>query len=170
MSGSVRSQKVRPWLMVALLVLLYSVDRLSKLWALREMPGKRIQLTSWFDIALLSNERFIYLTLPVWVAIMATVLVMLVMVALAWREYLAGRLTQVAMLSLVLVGAFSNLLDRIRFDGVVDFLSLANRSVFNLSDLYIVTGVVGLLFLLQREEKKEKQPVAAELDTTQEEA
>ncbi len=50
----------------------------------------------------------------------------------------------------ILLGAISNLADRIFFGGVVDFVSLnfGNFSwpTFNFADCYIVVGVIGLVF------------------------
>jgi signal peptidase II len=55
---------------------------------------------------------------------------------------------------LVLGGAVGNLVDRLRFGYVVDFLDFRVFPVFNVADTAIVTGV-GLLFLylLQSEGK-----------------
>ena len=48
---------------------------------------------------------------------------------------------------LIFVGAFSNLIDRLRFGYVVDYLNFIGRfPVFNLADVMIITGV-GLILL-----------------------
>ncbi len=60
-------------------------------------------------------------------------------------------------LSAVIAGGLGNMIDRIRFDYVVDFISfvLINFPVFNVADCYIVVSVIGLLilFLFVFEEK-----------------
>ncbi|MGI6129386.1 MAG: signal peptidase II [bacterium] len=59
-------------------------------------------------------------------------------------------------MALVLGGALGNLIDRLRFGYVVDFLDFRIWPVFNVADMAIVTGV-GLLFLylLQSEGKQQ---------------
>jgi signal peptidase II len=50
---------------------------------------------------------------------------------------------------LIIAGAFSNLLDRLLHQGVVDFIDVYVGSfhwaIFNLADAYVVIGVFGLL-------------------------
>ena len=50
-------------------------------------------------------------------------------------------------MTLIVAGALSNLLDRLVFAGVVDYLRLGSWSVFNLADSEIVVGVLFLLLI-----------------------
>lgn len=43
-------------------------------------------------------------------------------------------------ISLILIGATSNLFDRLVYDGVIDYISLGNTLNFNLADLNITSG------------------------------
>lgn len=45
-------------------------------------------------------------------------------------------------LVLILAGAISNILDRLFYGGVVDYISLGNLTNFNFSDLMIIIGVI----------------------------
>ena len=60
-------------------------------------------------------------------------------------------------LAAVIAGGAGNMIDRIRFDYVVDFISfvLINFPIFNVADCYIVVSVIGLfiLFLFVFKEK-----------------
>lgn len=60
-------------------------------------------------------------------------------------------------LAAVIAGGIGNMIDRFRFDYVVDFISfvLINFPVFNVADCYIVVSVIGLfiLFLFVFKEK-----------------
>jgi len=47
--------------------------------------------------------------------------------------------------SLLIIGAISNLLDRIYYGGVIDFLHIPGLTVFNISDVYISVAVAWLL-------------------------
>lgn len=49
---------------------------------------------------------------------------------------------------MILAGGLSNLLDRVRWGGVVDYLNFFNLFRFNLADGLVVAGVVGLIYSL----------------------
>ncbi|MCM1190962.1 MAG: signal peptidase II [Butyrivibrio sp.] len=61
------------------------------------------------------------------------------------------------LLAAVIAGGIGNMIDRFRFDYVVDFISfvLINFPIFNVADCYIVVSVIGLfiLFLFVFKEK-----------------
>lgn len=61
------------------------------------------------------------------------------------------------LLAAVIAGGVGNMIDRFRFDYVVDFISfvLINFPIFNVADCYIVVSVIGLfvLFLFVFKEK-----------------
>ena len=54
------------------------------------------------------------------------------------------------LLSLIAAGAIGNMIDRIRFDYVVDFIYfvLINFPIFNVADIYVTVSTVVLVFLL----------------------
>ena len=53
------------------------------------------------------------------------------------------------LLSFVIAGGIGNMIDRLRFDYVVDFISfvLINYPIFNIADCYIVVAMIGLFIL-----------------------
>lgn len=61
------------------------------------------------------------------------------------------------LLSLIVAGGIGNMIDRIRFDYVIDFISftLIDYPIFNVADCYIVVGTIVLfiLFLFVYKEK-----------------
>jgi signal peptidase II len=60
-------------------------------------------------------------------------------------------------LLLLLSGALGNLLDRLRFGYVRDFISLSFWPSFNLADVFLTSGCLLLLFFLARKEKKKQK-------------
>jgi len=83
----------------------------------------------------------------------------------AWRLPAAARLPRLA-LAFVLGGAFGNLIDRVRFGYVVDFIHVYwNQHVwpdFNVADSAITTGVCLLILdMLRSERRAEAQPEPA---------
>jgi len=63
-------------------------------------------------------------------------------------------------LSLQLAGAVGNLIDRIIFGRVTDFLSVGNFAIFNVADSSITVGVFILLIAVWWQDRKEKKKLA----------
>ncbi len=90
---------------------------------------------------------------PQWLTILVTVAFIGVILHLL-HKYLARRAgTHVIFLSVLLAGALGNLWDRVTQGYVFDWILLFNRSVINLADVMIVTGIAGILILEYRLEK-----------------
>lgn len=67
-------------------------------------------------------------------------------------NYLSARLS----LGLILGGAFGNLIDRLRYSYVVDFLDFRCWPVFNLADSAITIGGIIIFLSVLRQERKDK--------------
>lgn len=55
-------------------------------------------------------------------------------------------------LSAIILGALSNLADRLKYGFVVDYLDLKYFTVFNLADAMIVAGIAGLLKIAMKKQ------------------
>lgn len=64
------------------------------------------------------------------------------------KAYLETDFVLVTALSLIMVGAISNLIDRFTHGFVVDYIDLKYFTIFNMADILITIGVVILLFYL----------------------
>jgi len=62
------------------------------------------------------------------------------------KSYKKRNLINISCLTLILVGAFSNLLDRWEYGFVIDYFDLPFIAVFNLADLMILFGVIILIW------------------------
>jgi signal peptidase II len=56
-------------------------------------------------------------------------------------------------LSAIILGALSNLADRLKYGFVIDYLDLKYFTVFNLADAMIVGGMAGLLWIAAKRKK-----------------
>ncbi len=62
------------------------------------------------------------------------------------KSYKQRNLVSISGLTLILVGAFSNLLDRWEHGFVIDYFDLPFIAVFNIADVMILTGVIILIW------------------------
>lgn len=56
--------------------------------------------------------------------------------------------------ALILAGGVGNLIDRIIFGGVIDFIQIAWWPIFNFADSYLSIGVIWMILLILLEKEK----------------
>ena len=76
---------------------------------------------------------------------------------LLWSRKLKGNFAPI-LIGLIIGGAVGNVIDRVRFGAVIDFLNMSccginNPYIFNLADIFVFTGLVFLLVFLERLQK-----------------
>ncbi|MCX7156128.1 MAG: signal peptidase II [Rhodocyclales bacterium] len=141
------------WLALTAIVLI--LDQISKTWVLESFRHmERLSVTSFFNLVLVFNpgasfsfladaggwQKWFFVTLALGISLW--LLSML-------RKHAQERLLPAA-LSLILGGAIGNVIDRLRFDAVVDFLDFHlagyHWPAFNVADSAITVGVVLMLW------------------------
>ncbi|MCK9283372.1 MAG: signal peptidase II [Rhodocyclaceae bacterium] len=141
------------WYALAIAVIV--LDQLSKAWVgALLLPGEGVALTSFFNLVLVFNRGAAFSFLAdadgwqKWFFV-ALALGISVYIALLLRRQAAERLLSTA-LALVLGGALGNVIDRLRFGAVVDFLDVHAAGwhwpAFNVADSAICVGVALLLW------------------------
>ncbi len=150
---------LRRGLAVAVVVAL--LDQLSKAAVLSffgetgcpapHLPGNRFPVTGFFDLVLTCNTGIsfgLFNRSEVGSLVFAVAGAAIVVVLLVWLSRVRGTAMAVA-LGLVIGGAVGNVADRLRFDGVVDFLYFHAGAwgwpAFNLADAAICLGVAVIL-------------------------
>jgi len=148
----------------ALIILVgFSLDRLSKFWVLDSLVGNPITVVkNFFYLRHLENEGAAFSILQGKTLLL---IIMVSLVALALIYYLVKNKSKFlrATLSLILGGALGNLYDRIFNKGsVIDFLEFHFGSyifpTFNLADTFVVIGTI-LLAIYVLFIYKEDKPV-----------
>ena len=152
-------------LIVALSVVV--LDQLSKYWILYEFLGQNsyVPMSEIFNVvrawntgvsfSMLNN----YGNLGVW--ILSALAIVIVLFLVGWLKNEKNRLVQIA-LGFIMGGALGNVIDRLRFGAVFDFLDFhvndAHWPAFNLADSFICVGAA-LIIIHAVVEKfvKEKQ-------------
>lgn len=76
---------------------------------------------------------------------------------LFWSRKLKGNFAPI-LIGLIMGGAVGNVIDRVRFGAVIDFLNMSccginNPYIFNLADIFVFTGLVFLLVFLEKFQK-----------------
>lgn len=127
------------------------IDQLSKyLVHLKLVPGESVPIIkNVFHISLIHNTGCAFgLFRHQATILMALSILTIVMILVFYRQLVgSGRIMRVAV-GLLIGGASGNLIDRLRFGYVVDFLDFQIWPVFNLADSAVTIGVVLILWNL----------------------
>jgi signal peptidase II len=132
------------------------LDQASKLWLLEAFDLAQkgvVKVAPFVDLVLTWNTGISYGWFqqegPFGQGALLTLKVVAVALLWIWLAKASSRLSAVS-LGLIIGGAFGNGIDRLAYGAVADFVLLHagrfNWYVFNLADVAIVAGVIGLLY------------------------
>ena len=146
-------RKLRLFLTAAALVLAF--DRLSKLWIRANSP--RIALLPGFlDLVHVENYGSAFGLLANQTFLLITISIASLFIILLFLHYLSPATTlSIVAIGLILGGAVGNLIDRLRFGYVTDFIDIHLQNLFhwpafNLADAAITVGIFTLIYSLYR--------------------
>ena len=157
---------------VAVAIIACAADQASKLYLLDAIDLARrgpIRLGPFFDLILTRNTGISYGLFQTQDALGQTVLLAVKAAAVVllwiWLARARDRLTALS-LGLIIGGALGNAIDRVAYGWVADFVHFHITTatwrfswyVFNLADVAIVAGVIGLLYDSIRGERAVKAP------------
>jgi signal peptidase II len=142
-----------------------ALDQLSKAWVLNFFgetgcAAHYFPVARFFDLVLTCNTGIsfgLFNRSGIGSMVFAVVGTAIIVVLMFWLSRARGKLLAVA-LGLVIGGAVGNVIDRLRFDGVIDFLYFHVGTwgwpAFNLADAAICLGVAAILLdsMLSRRE------------------
>ena len=138
------------WLSLALIV----IDQATKFWAEHILQGDVIPIFSWFDLSLVHNTGAAFGFLnnqPGWQHIFFVVLAVAVSIGLIvfTRQLKPAERHLAIAYSLIIAGALGNVIDRIIYQYVVDFIHVFYKDYhfphFNIADSAIFIGAVLLI-------------------------
>ena len=146
--------------------LIYFLDRLSKIYVIqldKNNLGSEIFNSTYLNIVLIwnkgiafgllsFNESNLYNILSLIISIIVVILVVMSLKSQGFKRY---------SLLMIVGGALGNLHDRIFFNAVPDFIDFHVGNfhwfIFNVSDIFITLGVIGMIILEVVENKTEKK-------------
>jgi signal peptidase II len=146
---------------LAIALSVVAFDQVTKMWVLESFfsPPRVIEVFSWFNLVPVWNTGISFGMLADysdWMpGIISGLTIIISLVLLAWL-FVAVSVSIKLALSLILGGAVGNIIDRIRFGAVIDFVDIHffdfHWPAFNIADSAITIGVA--LFLLDNFLKK----------------
>lgn len=133
-------------------VLLFLFDRALK-WYARVFVGVSGNENGWFGYHLNTDGPF-SLPVPSEFFVLLGLLAASLLVYLGLRSLVQGNICRTTGFVLMIVGGTSNLMDRLMVGGVVDMFHAPEGLTFNMADVYLVIGVVGMLVVSGHEASK----------------
>lgn len=130
------------------------LDQMTKWWILTSVmtPPQRVPVTGFFDLVLVFNRGVsfgLFGGAPNWVTAALIIFAILLSVALCIWMWRADSLLLGTALGFVVGGAIGNVIDRLLYGAVVDFLDFHAAGyhwpAFNVADSAITIGVVFLI-------------------------
>jgi len=146
---------------ITLIAIFFSLDRYLKYIAINMAKGESLPLISNFFSFSLAKNNYIAFSLPINPSIILPIIfiaIFFLLFAIIWDISKNRSLTTSAsLLTFILFGAISNMLDRFQYGFVIDYLSLKNFSIFNLADLMIALSSLFYIFIYYRMNKKNEK-------------
>jgi signal peptidase II len=139
-------------------VLVLALDQLTKAWVATSLPeggwwSPLPGLWRVFRIAHITNSGAAFGIFPNQGNFFILIAVVVAVAIVLYYRHLPGGAWLIRVsLGLQLGGAIGNLLDRVRYGHVVDFIDIGFWPIFNLADASIVTGVAILAYYMWRQD------------------
>ncbi|MEA3339872.1 MAG: signal peptidase II [Chloroflexota bacterium] len=162
-----KRQKRDNLILLAMAALVVLVDQISKHFVMTRLEeGQSWDIVSWLTpfmrITHVTNTGAAFGLFPKFGDFFIGVAIIVIVAIIIYQRYLPGGQWLVrAALGLQLGGAIGNLVDRLRWESVVDFMDLnfwplRQWPVFNVADASIVAGASLLAILMLWEERRER--------------
>ncbi|MBT5015959.1 signal peptidase II [Candidatus Peregrinibacteria bacterium] len=132
---------------IALTFLILAVDWTTKLQATSFEGYHSLRFNSWFTIDYVENPGIAFgIPFGGWGQIVVSVVLLLILLAYALTKLDFNQTSVKIFMALILGGALGNLIDRISFGVVRDFIGIGSWPLFNFADAAIVIGIILFLY------------------------
>lgn len=134
---------------IILVVFFVILDKILKYLALNGYFNQPFYLIGNVFSLNFSKNYNIAFSLPASGPILIGLIIVIIIVLLYFLAYLIEkrRENNYLLLIFLIIGAFINLIDRIRYGFVIDYFDLKYFTVFNTADIMIVGGILGLILV-----------------------
>jgi len=139
----------------SIIFFIFVVDRVSKWLALHILPREGVFVILKVTGFILERNQGIAYSIPLSPSLLIVLvsIIIILLTAFLVRAYRQKELDVMAAFSLIIVGAISNFIDRLRYEYVIDMIVLTSWPVFNLADLMIMAGTAWLIIKVIRKRK-----------------
>ena len=138
------SKKV--WLTNILVLVIFILDRIFKIYFISNPGASRVFVSNFLSFNLETNPGIAFgLKLPQLFLIPIVVIVIVILIYAILGVYKEKDIISYTALILIVVGAISNFIDRIKYSNVIDYINVEFFTVFNLADTMITVGVAVLI-------------------------
>lgn len=145
---TITPRRGRLWVVAAVVAFaaVLTADRLIKILIIAHPENSRVLLSGWLSLHGTRNTGVAFgLPLPPVALTVAIAVAAVTLIALAVASWRRGDPYAVVCLLAVVGGAAANVVDRLRYGAVVDYLDVPWFTVFNLADVLITIGVAALI-------------------------
>ena len=128
---------------------LFALDRISKILALK-LPAEGLFCSQQIlGVKLFLNKGIAFgIPLPQIIGIVLSISITIILI-----YFLVKNKYNSLGLILIIIGAISNLLDKIKYEAIIDWVAIKFLPVFNLADLYIIIGSIVLIISYKKTTK-----------------
>lgn len=131
-----------------ILIILFIIDRTSKYLALNKLPGRGVYFFKYLEFKLYTNNGIAWgLKLPQFIIFSLIIIIIIFLFYFLLQKIKENKNSQIFCLGMIIIGAISNLIDRIIYPGVIDFIQIGIWPNFNLADTFITIGAIIFIFL-----------------------
>jgi len=131
-------------------VFLFLLDRILKNWAVNSLYNQKISLIKeWLEMELFQNKNIAFsIKIPEFIIVPVIVLIIIGLAYYFIKAIKSSHIIKATSFLFVIIGAISNLYDRLQFGYVIDFINFKYWPVFNIADVMISAGIIGLIWTL----------------------
>ena len=147
---------------IPLLIIFFITDRTTKYLAINKLPGRGVYLFKYFQLHLQTNSGIAFgISLPSALIIILITIIIIFLFYYLLKNIKKEKYLNIFLLGLVIIGAISNLIDRLLYKEVIDFIQISIWPNFNLADAYISIGII--TFLIVNIKKTPEKPGSSNL-------
>jgi signal peptidase II len=151
------AMKQKRFLFFGIALLIVILDQLTKFLITSKLTFTESipVIKNFFHLTLIKNFGigFGLINMPAVRWILVTVTIIIIFAILYYYKKIPKNYLPVISTSLILGGAIGNLIDRILFGFVIDFIDFKFWPAFNIADSAITIGVIGLIVYFWRDKK-----------------
>jgi signal peptidase II len=158
------TNKKKIYLFIFILVL-FTIDRISKILILKNFlnnSSSEIYINSFLNFSLVWNSGIgfgiLQLEANIFYLLISIIITAINLILIYWMLTSSNYLESI-FISIILGGALGNLFDRYYYSSVPDFIDLHYESfhwfTFNIADIFITIGIIGLIIIDLFKIKKE---------------